>query len=148
MAPKRNWRIKAQWRRKVWESGGRVLRGHNLPPLVDIRLNDLAKIWGCRLPCPPASGIPEGCMWWHIVCTFGGRVAVSKCCLLHSGKSGSDKCRNAQYVWRNTMQKGSFLLLISRNTQVICHHIPSTLVCSRPLCSYSGIFSPKKTWFF
>lgn len=79
--------------------------GQNLPSLVDIRLTGFPKLGGRHLPCPSASGIPKGCMWWHIVCTFGGRVAVTKCCLLHSSKSGSDKCRNAQYVWQNTMQK-------------------------------------------
>jgi hypothetical protein len=26
--------------------------------------------------------------------------------------------------------------------------VQQTVVCSRPLCTYCGIFSPKKNWFF
>ena len=38
--------------------------------------------------------------------------------------------------------------VFSPTFQIVLSTVQPTVVCSRPLCSYSGIFSPNKNWFF
>ena len=51
-----------QGRRRVWKSGGLVLGGDNVFPLVQIGLTDLLKTGGAI--APPASPLATGLEFW------------------------------------------------------------------------------------